>query len=130
MEAKEFIMNELELFIKQFTMTRVRYEYDKFSSVHFVEVVPNEIYHFDDEYLRWEDDVYERFVSQFPTQTICFISDDDPVSVEYPELILEGLNYVIPEESHYDEEFVAKINQAEKESSVRVDLTKYGIHLN
>lgn len=130
MGAKEFIMNELELFIKQFTMTRVRYEYDKYSSVHFVEVVPNEIYNFDDEYLRWEDDVYQRFVSQFPAQTICFISDDDPVCVEYPELILEGLNYVIPEESPYDPEFVERIKQSDKNPSLKIDLTKYGIHLN
>lgn len=93
MEAKEFIATELGLFIKQFTKTRVRYEYDQSASVHFVEVVPNEIYHFDDEYIKWEDDVYERFVSMFPNQNICFVSDDDLTGVDYPELILEGIDF-------------------------------------
>lgn len=93
MEAKEFIATELELFVKRFTKTRVRYEYDQDSSVHFVEVVPNEVYHFDDEYIKWEDDVYERFIAMFPYQNICFVSDDDPIGVDYPELILEGVNF-------------------------------------
>ena len=38
MEAKEFIATELALFVKRFTKTRVRYEYDQDSSVHFPHV--------------------------------------------------------------------------------------------
>lgn len=93
MDAKEFIKNELSLFIKQFTKTKASYEYDSSTLVHFVEVVPNEIFHHNNEYIKWEEDVYQRFISSFPDQTICFVSDDDPVRVEFPEEFFEGIDY-------------------------------------
>lgn len=93
MDAKEFIKNELALFVKQFTKTKVSYEYDGSTLVHFVEVVPNEIFHHNNEYINWEEDVYQRFNALFTDQTICFVSDDDPVRVEFPEVFFEGIDY-------------------------------------
>ncbi len=93
MDAKEFIKNELSLFIKQFTKTKASYEYDSSTLVHFVEVVPNEIFRHNSDYINWEEDMYQRFISSFPDQTICFVSDDDPVRVEFPEEFFEGIDY-------------------------------------
>lgn len=93
MDAKEFIKNELSLFIKQFTKTKASYEYDSSTLVHFVEVVPNEIFRHNSDYINWEEDMYQRFISSFPDQTICFVSDDDPVRVEFPEESFEGIDY-------------------------------------
>jgi hypothetical protein len=93
MDAKEFIKNELSLFIKQFTKTKASYEYDSSTLVHFVEVVPNEIFRQNSDYINWEEDMYQRFISSFPDQTICFVSDDDPVRVEFPEEFFEGIDY-------------------------------------
>lgn len=93
MEAKNFIYNELNAFIKRFSKTRIRYEYDKNALVHVVEVLPNEVYHLDSEYIAWENDFYSRFVAQFPLENICFISDDALVGIENPELVIEGLEY-------------------------------------
>ena len=93
MDAKEFIKNELSLFIKQFTKTKASYEYDSSTLVHFVEVVPKEIFRHNCGYINWEEDMYQRFISSFPDQTICFVSDDDPVRVEFPEVFFEGIDY-------------------------------------
>lgn len=93
MEAKNFIYNELKVFIKKFSKTRVRYEYDQNALVHVVEVLPNEVYHLDNDYICWENDIFNRFITQFPTENICFISDDALVGIENPELVLEGLEY-------------------------------------
>jgi hypothetical protein len=93
MEAKDFIYEELNEFIKRFPKTRIRYEYDKNALVHVVEVLPNEVYHLDSDYIQWEDDLYNRFVSQFPLENICFISDDAIVGIDSPELMMEGLEY-------------------------------------
>lgn len=93
MEAKNFIYNELKVFIKKFSKTRVRYEYDQNALVHVVEVLPNEVYHLDNDYIYWENDLFNRFITQFPTENICFISDDALVGIEKPELVIEGLEY-------------------------------------
>ena len=74
MEAKDFIYDELNAFIKGFSKTRIRYEYDHNALVHVVEVLPNEVYHLDSDYIDWENDFYNRFVALFPLDNICFIS--------------------------------------------------------
>jgi len=93
MEAKTYIHDALNAFIKHFSKTRIRYEYDTNALVHIVEVLPNEIYHLDSDYIQWEDDFYNSFVTQFPSENICFISDDALVDLSTPELVLEGLEY-------------------------------------
>jgi hypothetical protein len=60
--------------------------------VHVIEVLPNEVYHLDNDYICWENDLFNRFTTQFPTENICFISDDALVGIEKPELVIEGLN--------------------------------------
>ena len=95
MQAKDFIKSELNAFIERFPRTRVRYEYDKNALVHFVEILPSEVYNSDSDYIQWEDDVYMRFVEAFPTESICFISDNALVGIENPELVLVGSEYAL-----------------------------------
>ena len=54
MTSSEFIISKLKSFINEFPGTRVRYEHDEKSNTHFIEVVPNEVYHFDNKYIQWE----------------------------------------------------------------------------
>jgi hypothetical protein len=93
MTSQEYIKNELEIFIKNFPKVRVRYEYDKNADIHFIEVVPNEVYHLDNEYIAWERDMDNEFIKRYPMQNICFISDDALVGIENAEYILCGLEY-------------------------------------
>ena len=53
MSAKEFIINELTLFIKAFSKTRVRYEFDESALVHVIEILPNSVYYLDNDYINW-----------------------------------------------------------------------------
>lgn len=93
MDSKHFIYEELNAFIIQFPQTRVRYEYDQNALVHVVEVLPREFYQLDSDYIEWENAVSYQFIDKFPTENICFISDDALVGIEKPELVLEGLEY-------------------------------------
>ena len=95
MQARDFIHSELTVFIKCFPMTRVRYEYDKLSQVHFIEVSPLETYKSDRDYIQWEEEFYKRFVEAFPAECICFVSDDKLVGIENPELVLTGSEYLL-----------------------------------
>ena len=90
MNPKQFIISKLESFIEDFTQTRVRYEYDEESDTHFVEVVPNEIYHKYDNYIEWERKMFDDFVELFPCEGICFISDDAIVGLENIDFEIHG----------------------------------------
>ena len=93
MTSQEYIILELNDFIVKFPQTRVRYEYDQLSDVHFIEVVPKSVYHLDEAYIKWESELYDKFIASFPDQNICFISDDALVGLENVQLVLTGSVY-------------------------------------
>ena len=93
MNSIDFVIQELNLFVEQFPKTRVRYEFDEKALVHVVEVVPNEVYHLDDAYVAWEEQMFNKFIGFFPSENICFISDDALVGIESPVFIKNGKEY-------------------------------------
>jgi len=95
MNPVEYIKSELEIFIKRFSKVRVRYEHDKKAIIHTIEIVPNEIYHMDDEYILWESEMFDKFVALYPTENICFISDDALVGIENAIYIKEGIDFAL-----------------------------------
>jgi hypothetical protein len=83
----------LEILITKFPNVRVRYEYDKYALIHFIEVIPNEIYNLNNDYIAWENEMTDEFIELFPTENICFISDDALVGIENVELTLYGKDH-------------------------------------
>ena len=93
MNSKEYIICKLEKFIEEFSNVRVRYEFDSYSDVHLIEITPNNIYHLDSNYIEWENNLFEDFVGKYPTENICFISDDSYVEIGHPLFEKEGDYY-------------------------------------
>jgi len=93
MNPIEYLISELDIFIKNFSKVRVRYEYDKHALTHLIEVIPNEIYHLDENYALWESEMFDKFVALYPTENICFISDDALVSLENVIYVKVGTDY-------------------------------------
>ena len=94
MNSYEYIISELNKFIFEFSKTRVRYEHDFSSETHFIEVVPNEIYHSDNQYIQWESEMFDHFVDKFPEENICFISDDSLVGLDKIDFEICGNEFV------------------------------------
>lgn len=94
MLPQEYIKSALQVFISKFTQTRVRYEFDPSAFTHYVEVVPNSVYHLDEVYIAWESDFYELFTTQYPNQNICFISDDALVGLDEIQFELVGTSFI------------------------------------
>ena len=94
MLPKYYIISELKSFINDFPKTRVRYEHDNSSETHFIEIVPNEIYHLDTQYMQWESEMFDRFVSVYPEENICFISDDALVGLDRIDFELKGHEFI------------------------------------
>lgn len=94
MEVKSFIISNLNSFITKFPQTRVRYEFIEDILTHYIEVVPNTIYHLDEAYIAWESSFYDLFITNFPTQNICFISDDALVCLNEIQFELIGSSFI------------------------------------
>jgi hypothetical protein len=94
MNSTEYIISELKSFINEFPQTRVRYENDTNADTHFIEVIPNEIYHLDSNYIQWESSFFDKFIAQFPAQNICFISDDAIVGLDRIDYEIIGKEFV------------------------------------
>ena len=107
MSSKDYIISELEKFVKNFQQTRARYEISNDQVTHIVEIVPNEVYHTDDSYLEWEDIFFKNFISRFPYENICFITDDSSLTIVNPVFATEGLSYA-PISTHKESEFEIK----------------------
>lgn len=90
----EYIKSELKNFIVEFPKTRVRYENDINSNTHSIEIVPNEIYRLDKEYINWENRFFIEFINQFPDQNICFISDDAIVGLDKIDIEFSGKEFI------------------------------------
>ena len=93
MTPNEFIISKLQSFIHEFPETRVRYEHDKLSDTHFVEVVPNDVYYLNERYLAWESKMFDEFVDQFPHENIGFKTDDALVGLVNIDFELKGLHF-------------------------------------
>jgi hypothetical protein len=59
-----------------FPNVKVRYDHDKESDTHTLEVVPNEVYHKDESFNDWQGDAIMSFIELFPDESICFVTDD------------------------------------------------------
>jgi hypothetical protein len=103
MIPSEFIKSELKKFILEFPKTRVRYENHIDSNTHSIEVVPNEIYHLNEDYIKWENTFFDVFTELFRDQNICFISDDAIVGLDEIHFMLFGKEYIsiIPSNNIY-----------------------------
>lgn len=93
MTSTEYIIAKLREFVNSFHQARARYEIGTDGVTHIVEIMPNEVYHMDDSYLEWEEQFFNDFVSQFPLENICFITDDSALSIIKPIFIVEGLGF-------------------------------------
>jgi hypothetical protein len=94
MTPRAYIRKELNILIKSLTDARIRYAYDENAQTHFIEIVPNNIYHFNSVYISWESRMFDMFVTFYPTENICFISDDAVTGIEHVEYILYGETYI------------------------------------
>ena len=96
MTPTDFIIANLKIALNKFPSIKVRYEDFSISNTHFVEVVQNDFYKINKDYLTWEEEISFQFIDKFPDQNLCFISDDAVVGIENVSFELAGENYFTP----------------------------------
>lgn len=93
MLAVEFIKSELSKFVKSYPKVRVRGEFDSEIKSYFIEIVPSELFNFNELYIEWEKSLLEEFIMQFPNENLFFISDDALVGLDRIDFELYGTEY-------------------------------------
>ena len=94
MKATDFIINKLNAFVKVFKNAKIRYDFDEKAQVHTIEVVPQYVYD-SNEFENWENSIFDEFVDKYPTQNICFVSEDALVGIENELFSISGEYYYV-----------------------------------
>lgn len=116
MRSTEFIKNKLRSLVEEFPNIKVQYEFRENSLVHFVEVLPDNVYHYDENYADAEERIILDFISNFPDENICFISENSYVKIEHPSFELQGSKYI--ETFNVIEECPISISEMDVESEL------------
>lgn len=77
-----FIKEELTNLIKYIPNVSVKYQYDVEFNSHYIEVLPKELFNDNKEYICLENEITDKFISLFPNQSICFITEDSYIKLE------------------------------------------------
>lgn len=86
----DFIVAELKHLVELLPEAAVRYENHISSKTHFVEILPIEVYKKNETCIAWEENVFFRFIQQFPEENLTFISSDALVGISHADFELEG----------------------------------------
>ncbi|MGM0532517.1 MAG: hypothetical protein ACQER7_14315 [Bacteroidota bacterium] len=87
MKAIEFLTIKLEQLALKFEEIQIRYEYRENTQSHLVEVIPSAFFSNDEDYLREEAILEEKFENQFPNENIVFISEGSLTEIKEPNFI-------------------------------------------
>lgn len=93
MDSFSYLKEKLNRLIEAIPYIRVRYSFDPEFQNHIVEIKPSEVYRDDLTFAENESALCLDFSDKFPYDSIIFISEDEQVKVEHPDLVLQGLLY-------------------------------------
>ena len=116
--AKEFLIDNLNWLSETFPEIHIRYEID--TNYHIIEVVPISVFNNNEDYLKAEMFVENRFEEMFPNEEILFISEDSLTKIKNAEYEFGkdlismdiGIETPVKLSGDYDSKFAGKMNYA------------------
>jgi hypothetical protein len=88
MDSKIYIKNKLNEISEIFSELIFRYQFDKSSLTHIVEVKPLESYQSNEAYVQCEANFMFDFENEFFPETILFVSEDSLTQITEPEFTI------------------------------------------
>jgi len=88
MDSKIYIKNKLNEISEIFPELIFRYQFDKNSLTHIIEVKPLESYQSNEAYVQCEADFMFDFENEFFPETILFVSEDSLTQITEPEFTI------------------------------------------
>mgnify|MGYP003157219040 CR=1 FL=1 len=74
--VKDFIIERLKKLSNMFKGISIKYAFDSITEFHIIEISPENIRRRDDEYIRWESDMWNDFFAMFPDEDLLISSND------------------------------------------------------
>jgi len=88
MTANQYIEERIRSLISIFNDIQIKYWIYFEYKTHLVEVIPAEFMVQNEDYFKEEAQIIEQFNELFPSENIFFISDDSPIQIQHPDLVL------------------------------------------
>lgn len=112
MTAQEFIIERIDLITQCFPNLKCRYEYDKHSKVHLIEVLPKGEFKNNKKYAEFESEIIYDFICKYSydSNISFFTSKDTLVSIKNPDYESFGRefkpkmikNFIVEEYSYFN----------------------------
>ena len=68
--VKDFIIERLKKLSNMFKGISIKYAFDSITEFHIIEISPENIRRRDDEYIRWESEMWNDFFAMFPDEDL------------------------------------------------------------
>jgi len=135
MKSALFLKEELKLLVLSYPEIKVSYQFDKISMTHLVEIDYIAAWLQKDKLEKSKFEITQEFITKFPSDCICWISDNEFVSIDEAEAIFVGHLYqaeeLLPETILLDYTFDIPSKIALSESAFRCSfLTSLEFNLN
>ncbi|WP_448529801.1 hypothetical protein [Raineya sp.] len=103
--VKEYLYNVFSKLVEEIPYLQVKYERDKLSSTHFIEVLPYNFYEKDPQYIEAELKIFDDFNRIYPDQDIAFVSEKSLYRVKKPSWVCEGVLFDVENRIKLDENY-------------------------
>ncbi|MFD0750611.1 hypothetical protein ACFQZS_10685 [Mucilaginibacter calamicampi] len=87
MTSIEFVINKIEQLVLEFPFVQCTYQFDRFSNLHTVEVLPELYLNNPDGFSEIEYSIKREFISKFPYERMSFFTTGNLVEIEQENLV-------------------------------------------
>jgi len=94
METKEYIRKKLNEISDVFPELIFKYQFNKNTETHIVEVKPLDTYQTNEDYIKCEAELMFDFENEFFPETILFVSEDSLTQITEPEFTIQKQVFV------------------------------------
>ena len=90
MNINDFIISKIKILVNELPWISCVYEHKSESNVYFVRVSPEETHRNNDRYNELLSLIYLEFLKNYPGESLCFITEDSPISLDHPIYVSES----------------------------------------
>lgn len=87
-QPDKYLMKSIYLLKMKFPNMFFRYEYNKSSSTHFIEVSPSDVFDSNIEYIKEEEIFCQEFEREYPYECLAFIKIESLYKIRIPTFII------------------------------------------
>lgn len=130
MNSKQYLISKLEDLHSKFSNLSIRYQYDSYTQMHIVEILPLDEYSSNKDYIELEADLSFEFDNKFFPESVMFISSESLTKITKSEFeILPELLINITPRRCSSKDFSFDISKDQSYINDKPCYTNYNLHL-